>query len=207
MSKSKIVILAIGFLHVCGFIFLQIPEFHSWVLPMTPVILLLSFAGALYADNTRLKTILLLSIIGILGFAAEAAGVSCGCIFGSYSYGNVLQPQFLGVPLIIGINWMALTYYSRQIDLGFLKNRVAQIIFPAVLMTVFDFILEPVAIHLGFWNWTDTAVPIQNYIAWFGLSLLFQIILSGDRKLSKTGTGKWIFLIQLMFFALLNLTF
>ena len=44
---------------------------------------------------------------------------------------------------------------------------------------VFDFVLEPVAIGLGYWKWHAPSIPLQNYIAWgciaFAAGLAFSL--------------------------------
>jgi uncharacterized membrane protein len=42
----------------------------------------------------------------------EADGVRSGFPFGWYVYTSVLQPQLLGVPVVIGFAWMALVAFA-----------------------------------------------------------------------------------------------
>jgi putative membrane protein len=50
----------------------------------------------------------------------------------------------------------------------------------AVLMVVFDFVLEPAAIWMKMWFWQGVNVPMMNYITWFlvslGLASLFPLM-------------------------------
>jgi putative membrane protein len=53
--------------------------------------------------------------------------------------------------------------------ISFIRNSsiIIKIISVALLMTFFDFMMEPAAIKLGYWTWIEVEVPLQNYVAWF----------------------------------------
>ncbi len=114
----------------------------------------------------------------IISFFIEMVGVRTGVIFGAYDYGPVLQPQFIGVPLAIGAAWFIMLFSSAAVmqklrqERPFLKP-AGQIFIIALLMTFFDFIMEPAAVKLNYWTWEGAPVPVQNYLAWFitGLAL------------------------------------
>ena len=42
----------------------------------------------------------------------------------------------------------------------------------AVIMVTLDFLIEPVAISLGFWFWTTPDIPLQNYLGWFAIAFV-----------------------------------
>ena len=48
--------------------------------------------------------------------------------------------------------------------------------FVALLMVGFDLLLEPAAVKLNYWVWVKDYIPVQNYLAWFGLSFVFTAI-------------------------------
>jgi len=114
------------------------------------------------------------------GFFIELIGVKSGVIFGSYVYGNTLQPQFWNVPLAIGFAWLSIllgaTAVAQRILPAFRRMRplfLSAII--ALLMALFDAFMEPAAMKLGYWHWSDGEIPFRNFIAWFvfGLMLAF----------------------------------
>jgi putative membrane protein len=43
---------------------------------------------------------------------------------------------------------------------------------------LFDWLMEPVAVKLGFWTWLSLDIPVYNYVCWFivsaGLLVLFR---------------------------------
>jgi putative membrane protein len=74
----------------------------------------------------------------------------------------------------------------------------------AMLAVLFDWILEPVAIKLGYWTWKGTDVPLYNYLSWFFLSccLLTIFHFCSFEKENKFAVN--LLLIQAMFFLLLR---
>ena len=139
----------------------------------------------------------------LVTFSAEVAGVATGKVFGSYAYGNTLNIKLWEVPVIIGVNWVVLLLASIHISQKYF-GKYYWIISP-ILLTGFDFIMEPTAIRFRYWSWFSNNIPIQNYVAWFTIALIFSIIykmldLSIDSRLLRI-----FFFIQAAFFASLVL--
>ena len=44
-------------------------------------------------------------------------------------------------------------------------------IFGASLATIFDALMEPVAVRLGYWQWSGGVIPWFNYASWWLVSL------------------------------------
>lgn len=149
-----------------------IPNTRPLMLAITPFVLLLSglivLLPIIRARNARL--LLWLGATGLLTFTAEAAGVATGRVFGTYHYSDVLGPALFGVPLIIAFNWVVVLLGTLSIAGMVFGNRINVVLGACVLTVVFDAVLEPSAVALGYWHWLDNMVPLQNYLAWFGLS-------------------------------------
>ena len=78
------------------------------------------------------------------------------------------------------------------------------IILTALLMVVFDFVMEPAAVKLRYWTWQDGIIPLQNYIAWFLVSL-FLMYIAIKRGLFRTRLPRLAFhafFAQLAYFIL-----
>ena len=56
------------------------------------------------------------------------------------------------------------------------SNIRIKILAASILMTFFDFIMEPAAIKLNYWSWLTTTIPLQNYLAWFVISFILMIL-------------------------------
>lgn len=122
----------------------------------------------------------------LVTFWIEWFGVKTGRIFGSYQYGATLQPVFQGVPLAIGFAWLVMLLSStaifQRIQTRFaVENKILQALGISILMVIFDLVMEPAAMKLGYWNWAGNQIPLQNYLAWFVISLvLIYIALKGE---------------------------
>ncbi|MBE0653483.1 MAG: carotenoid biosynthesis protein, partial [Bacteroidales bacterium] len=65
--------------------------------------------------------------------------------------------------------------------------------------------MEPVAMHLDYWQWEGDIIPFQNYAAWFIISLVFSYALAIFRIRTDSWLLRWYFIIQLGFFLLFRL--
>jgi putative membrane protein len=72
-------------------------------------------------------------------------------------------------------------------------------------MTGLDFLVEPVAMKLGFWSWEDGIIPLQNYIMWFVTSILIHGLIYLFRIKINAKISFVIFIAQLIFFGFLNI--
>lgn len=190
---------------------------------LTPFNLLLSASLLIYSQTNKNSSFYLFVLICFLvGFSAEYIGVNYQYLFGSYQYLPALGIQWKNVPLVIGVNWFIMMYccgVSVQHFLNYLWNRlkdtdqpfrtnvgfIAIIIDSALLATFFDWVMEPVAIKLGYWKWLgDGTIPMLNYISWFAVSALLMLVF---RLLSFEKTNQFavnLLLIQFMFFLILR---
>ncbi len=115
------------------------------------------------------------------GFCIELAGVKTGAIFGSYFYGEALQPALWEIPLAIGFAWLGMIISAAVISQRLLPARFSRrpILIAAciaLLMVIFDMFMEPAAMKLGYWTWHDGIVPWRNYVAWFVFGFILSYI-------------------------------
>jgi bisanhydrobacterioruberin hydratase len=145
--------------------------------------------------------------VGIGAFLIELHGVQSGSIFGHYQYGKGFGIKVLDTPLLIAVNWLMLIYLSYYIAGKISSRFVFHIFISASLMVLYDFFLEPVAVHMDWWQWEDGVIPLKNYLAWFLLSLVF----AGLFKLCKIqyeNALAWVlFFSQLGFLLLIQMLF
>lgn len=146
--------------------------------------------------------------VALLGFAVEALGVCFGVPFGRYVYTNALQPQLLGVPVVMGPAWMVLVAFASDAA-GRLRLRAwTATLFAALLTTATDLVIDPLAAtRLGYWKW-DVAgiyygVPLVNFVGWFVTALLACRIM-GARPRENFWAGL-VGVAIILFFALLAL--
>ena len=146
-----------------------------------------------------------MSIAFCIGFTSEVIGVQTGILFGDYSYGSNLGFKFLGVPIVIGLLWGVLAVSSASFLAQFPVLKKQASFLAALLMLGIDYIMEPVAIASDFWNWNGTIVPLWNYICWFLIAWILQIILKRGIFVESNKVFNLVFIILTVFFSLLNL--
>ncbi len=127
------------------------------------------------AQRTRFTGWSLAVLVG--SYFVEWLGVRSGVIFGSYAYGDTLQPLFGEVPLVIGCAWLSMLLGSAALAQKILPQRcyarpLWQALAIAAFMVLFDVFMEPAAMKLGYWNWHAHEIPFRNFIAWFVFGLM-----------------------------------
>jgi len=194
-----IIIYAVGIVGLC------FTNYDKLFVKLTPITLLVTFFVLLIQVNLKWRDFLPLSIPFIAGMLTETIGVKTGLLFGEYSYGTALGPQILGVPVMIGINWMLLSYLCVTLSFELLsgkKNHILIALFGAILMVLLDIFLEPFAIKYGLWSWAEGVPPLFNYITWFIISFLVIYLLSRGNIQDRNPLSKWVYLIMVVFFIL-----
>ena len=172
LREVKIILAVFYFVGVIGII---VPVTSSFFLDLIPYALLLSFILLVifHDPKTDSKTLIVFSGIYLFSFFVEVIGVNSGFIFGEYRYGNNLGIKFFNTPLIIGINWLFLVYITSSVTEKLKIPGILRIITASAIMLVYDIILEQVASSLDMWYWENDRIPLQNYLAWFILALIY----------------------------------
>ncbi len=192
--------------YLVGLAGLSIPHTREIFTRLVPVSILLSTAILLFFHRQwRRSDGAVLLLIAITGYLIEVLGVLTGHVFGSYAYGATLGPKVFETPLIIGINWMMLIYCVFAIMEPARLFWPLKVLSGAVLMVAYDVVLEPVAIRLDMWNWAGGEIPLQNYQAWFIISVIFLSFMQLAGVRTHNRAAPWLFGIQFLFFLLLNI--
>ena len=180
-----------------------IPLTQRFFIILIPFALLLSsvaillFHKSLKSANTRF---VFFSII-LVSFFVEVAGVNSQLIFGKYMYGHGLGFKLFDTPLMIGIFWAMLIYCSSSILERSRLPVALQVVLASVLVVLYDVVLEHVASFLDMWYWNDNNVPVQNYVVWFVLALIFHTMVKWKKVKTENPLATAIFICQFLFFA------
>ena len=204
-STSKVSVFAIWLFHVCGMIGISYGN-KDLFLSFTPVNLIISFF-LLFVNQIQITQREILSVftIFLIGMICEILGVNYGYIFGDYVYLDNLGTKVFGVPILIGINWIILTFITGSISSYiFKKNLKFSILFGAIFMILLDLIIEPVAPLLGFWIFDLPSVPLQNYVGWFLIGLATQFIYQKFVVNKEIPFSANLLLANIVFFSFLN---
>tara|TARA_B100001939_G_C16845478_1_gene575025 strand:- start:396 stop:1028 length:633 start_codon:yes stop_codon:yes gene_type:complete len=169
--NKKISIGIIWLFHLSGLVGLLYIDKNLFA-SLTPLNLFISFTLLFVNQKKIMKNELRIMLsIFLIGMIAEILGVNYGLIFGKYDYGENLGLKLMGVPLLIGLNWVVLTFICGSISNYLFKNKYFSIIVGIILMLIIDITLEPIAPILDYWEFSGSIAPIQNYIGWIFTSL------------------------------------
>ncbi len=156
-----------------------------------------------------------------VGMGVEMIGVNTGYLFGDYTYGKILGAKWNGVPWLIGINWFVIVFcagvITNKLNEWVLKkageamqpSRQMQIFSfvtdAALLTTLFDWVTEPAAIKLGFWKWNaNGSIPTYNFFCWFIISALLLTVFRFLTFDKHNQFALHLFIIQILFFLVLQ---
>ena len=220
--KENIALFLAILFHVCGVIGILFTPYKQWFISNTPVNLVLMTALLVFTQRDRSSSFWIFMLLCFFtGIVAEIIGVNSSYLFGNYSYGDVLGPKIFNVPLVIGINWFTTIFCAgyivfrlnewimKKFNSAVQPSTAVQIfsfIFDgAMLATLFDWVLEPVAQKLNYWQWQPVnEIPVFNFVCWFfisaGLLTAFRLF-----KFDKHNHfALHLFIIQLLFFLVLQ---
>lgn len=186
---------------------LSLPASRELFITLMPLSLLLSTAILLFFHaKWRKLDLLLFFFIALAGYLVEVLGVQTGHVFGEYKYGRALGFQLFDTPLLIGLNWLMLTYCVFAIMESTKLFWPLKALTASALMVIYDVVMEPVAIRLDMWSWGGGEIPLQNYQAWFIISLVFLSAMHLAKVKTRNMVAPWLFGTQFVFFLLLNAT-
>jgi uncharacterized membrane protein len=202
---QKYAIFLIVSMHIAGIIGLTLPQSRELFLWLTPFNLITTFLLLLDAHvDWRNSFKMYLVLAYIISFGVEAIGVNTGIIFGWYEYGSVLGLKLWDTPLLIGVNWLILLLACSDVANRIHPNPYIRSVMASALMVALDFIIEPIAISLGFWTWEEVEVPLRNYVGWFITALILQLYYSFTKTKPANSRSLWILGAQILFFSILN---
>lgn len=205
-SKVNISIVILFIFHVVGVVGLS-SDYQDLFLRLTPLNLLLSLGLFIWANNDfSVQFYKVVAILFVLGFLVEVIGVSTGVLFGEYTYGATLGFKLFETPLMIGVNWILLSLASFGISSFLLKKQLLIILLSSLLMVLMDVLIEPIAISLDFWTWALGDIPLQNYVMWFFVSLIMNVLMSFNRLKIDYRISFGLLSSQILFFTLLSLS-
>jgi putative membrane protein len=222
-TKKQISVFTALLFHISGAAGMLFSPYRDWFISLTPLNLLLMLVLVAWNQpkiNTAFLSFFLICFTA--GMLAEITGTNTGILFGDYRYGTVMGPGFAGVPWLIGIYWFVVVFGSFSI-MQLMQNRVTgwlqrkgetpsatlnalSLVFDGAMLAVFfDWVMEPVAVKLGFWTWTDGSIPFFNYLCWFGLSALLLLVARWFKGLVPNHFAVDLYIIQLLFFITLRI--
>ena len=195
VSRNQAFLLYLGIFGVIG---LQIayPLIHGNAL--REVTLATVFVGAAtmvlhsYLAHGPLFATLFTIITFLYSLSIEALGVKSGWPFGRYHYDHSLGLQIFGVPLLVPLAWMMLSY-----PILIAARRAAShwvFLYGGIGLMIWDLFLDPQMVDAGRWSWKlvgprvpfEPMIPLSNAAGWLfagmGLMAVLHRVLPRDRR-------------------------
>jgi putative membrane protein len=102
-------------------------------------------------------------------------------------------------------NWSTKQLAAMQASIKPQVQAISFITDGALLATFFDYVMEPVAVKLSFWQWLGTGeIPFFNYTCWFVISMLLLAIFRWLPFEKDNRLAVHLFIVQFLFFLLLR---
>jgi bisanhydrobacterioruberin hydratase len=222
-TKSQIATAIAIFFHAIGLIGMFINK--EFFVGLTAINLLLMLGLLIYTQKKiSIGFVLFFVFCFVTGVAVEIIGVNTGNLFGDYTYSKMLGVAIKNVPLIIGVNWFIIMYccgilvhtilgeaslkLQQMTKMPVPALKVISIISDGAMVAVlFDWIMEPAAVKLGYWKWLgDGDIPSYNYLSWLGVSTILMAAF-GLLKFDKQNIFAINLLLTMAMFFMLIRTF
>ncbi|CAN1506423.1 crt_membr_arch, carotene biosynthesis associated membrane protein [Spirosomataceae bacterium] len=208
IKNTRAIIYLQASMYLAGIIGLSVDTTQTFFHFLTPFHLLSSFVFLILAEKNRNSSFWKFVILAVsVGYFIEVLGVKTQMIFGAYQYQTTLGLKILDVPPMIGINWFLMVFCAGILIEKMSKNNyniLQKTTLGAILLTIFDYIAEPVAISQKMWTWTYDTPPLQNYIAWFIVAFVLLFAFFKLKFTKNNPLGVALFIFQLLFFAVLR---
>lgn len=183
-----------------GIVGLLWPISKPYFLLLTPFNLLLTVA-ILFAYHGAITRPFIYFVIftATAGFLSEVLGVQRGWLFGEYQYATTLGIKLWDVPLMLGVNWLLLSYCTHCVVRKTTDNQWARAALAATLMVGLDTFIEPVAMRNDFWHWPQGIINSQNYVGWWIVAFLI-LAIAEYIPFQKTNPLAWPILAAMFYF-------
>jgi uncharacterized membrane protein len=116
----------------------------------------------------------------LLAWSVQAIVIRSGLPYGNLQYTPLLQPQVLGIPVLIPLTWLMMLPPAWAVaklitrKLGGCLMRPAFVLVSALAFTAWGFYLDPLMVHLDFIQWNPVGdfygTPWLNFIGWLFVS-------------------------------------
>jgi len=152
---------------------------------------------------------LFVGALGLYALAVEASAIVTGFPYGHFGYSDLLGYRIFGlVPWTVAFAWTPLILGAYAVAANLFGNAIARIVATTLLVTLFDVILDPGAVLLGFWKYNGGGwfygVPMSNFGGWlisgFVGSVLIELLLARFKPLLPTPVQLASSVIFIIFF-------
>ncbi|MDE4908845.1 carotenoid biosynthesis protein [Methanogenium marinum] len=174
MHPRRIMTIAAVAFFVVGLVFVRFDTGMEVPAVSTAFVVILALPSyvALWRWLGAAKAFFILLVFSILPLLVEGLAVATGFPYGSFSYAGTLgEPLFGLVPWTVSFAYLpmllgAVTLASRLVGTDWRRFIPAT----AFLVVAIDLVIDPAAVHAGFWIWDGPGVyygiPAVNFLGW-----------------------------------------
>ncbi|MFA7274304.1 MAG: carotenoid biosynthesis protein [Crocinitomicaceae bacterium] len=204
-QSERFWIVFIAIFYAVGMVGISNENWKTIIVPLSSAHLFLTFWVLYFSRRGKKDQFLLYAfLLFLIGVFVEIIGTKTGWLFGNYAYGKTLGWKILGVPAIIGVNWATMVICSSSWVSNWNTTIWWKAIAAALIMTGLDFLIEPVAMQLDFWQWENDTVPFYNYVCWFVISIPMHLFYIKWNIVENNSVPKSVYVLMLVFFVVLN---
>jgi putative membrane protein len=182
MKKVQSITMASSLLFaVIGFFAYTARNDYFSVIPM----LLLAVPAYLALLKTNLwKGLLFIAILSIYATSIEALSIKTSFPYGAFEYNAQLGYKLFDlVPWTVSFGWVPLVIGCFALSSWIFNKRSHQFFAGVLLLVVSDLILDPSAVLMNFWTWSNPgiyySIPFSNYLGWILSSIIGGLVLFG----------------------------
>lgn len=180
LSKQTIYSIIVLVFLATGAFFMVNVELPSWSHYLSATNVLLFSLPSFWAVRWWLgwrDAAILLSALGLYALLIEASAILTGFPYGHFGYSDLLGFRIFGlVPWTVAFAWTPLILGAYGIAANLFADRIQRIFASTLIVTLFDVVLDPGAVLLGFWHYKEGGwfygVPMSNFAGWLVSGLL-----------------------------------
>jgi putative membrane protein len=154
---------------------------------------------AVIKTRGKKRGMLILLALGIYALLIESSAIHTGFPYGDFIYNDLLGEKVFGLtpwtvafawpPLLLLAFWFTKSIKTINITDSWWKTGM----FTAFIAMSLDLVLDPAAVYLGFWEWSEPGffygVPLVNFLGWLLSCFIGAVILNflwGKTKVPET---------------------
>ena len=135
------------------------------------ILLLVPSAWAAFRWLGRRDAAILFAALGVLALSIETTAIATGVLYGHFSYSDALGWKLFGLtPWTVAFAWTPLVLAAWTVSARRFERPASRVAATALCLVIFDLILDPGAVALGFWRFDNAGefygVPLSNFAGW-----------------------------------------
>lgn len=155
-------------------------QFNPFLILLGTVVMRLPLIVGLFPVLDR-RMLMGISAAVVFTYLIEIYAVRSNIPYGEFSYLIDLGPMFFDVPVALPFFYLPLMLNSFILALLYERDSVINhFVFTVSLVIFIDLVLDPAAVSLGIWEYTESefyGVPVMNFFGWiFTTSIVYILI-------------------------------